>query len=204
MTDWYQRMFGRPNPGRRAPTPASRYLDDPSTEPRANAPERGIFIEPRGLPNTGGPVVPDWARVRRRGERVPLSQLTGRDRRGPVEREPYGDNFAAWIDEGRMRPNFPDELLERPAAAGDEPANPGREPTNRGNVIADGHNVEAFDPTSEWAAAEERSAERWRRGAPNAIDLFFAAVFGARARRGTVQVENDDMQDEIRGNRPRR
>lgn len=258
QTDWYQRMFGRPSPGRRAPTRASRYLDDPASEPRANAPERGIFIEPRGLPNTGGPVVPDWARARRRGERVPLSQLTGRDRRGPVEREPYGDNFAAWVDEGRMRPDFPDELLERPAPDGDGPANPGNVPRNPNNVIADATEAltpeylatrrqpyaearyrsralpngshlrtsepefdrvqeappEAFQPVApeisdvnrDWIAAEERSAERWRRGAPSPTDMFFAVVFGNRsaARQQVVADETAEALDEVTGRRPAR
>lgn len=131
MTDWYQRMFGRPNPGRRAPTPASRYLDDPASEPEANAPQRGIFIEPRGLPNTEAPVPPRWARTDRdRTANVPFS-VASEQERNPA---PFGDDFVTWLE--WTREPMPEFLRREPEVgpAIEQETNPGRTPTYANNV----------------------------------------------------------------------
>lgn len=57
-----------------------------------------------------------------------------------------------------------------------------------------------FNPTQEWIGAEERAAERWRRGEPNAVDLVFAAIFGNRGQRARTERELEQMRYEVRNN----
>lgn len=140
MTDWYSFFTGRPDPGRRAPTPASRYLDDPERTPsREDEPHlRRQEVAP------GSPVVPA---VRQPPSHVysqpgsdtpmaptPLSAMTGVARYPlpPARMDPYGEDFATWYNDtsnndvpGRI-PDFGEE---------EDPA--GRAPRNPENVIDD-------------------------------------------------------------------
>lgn len=277
MTDWYMLLTGRPNPGRRAPTPASRYLDDPASEPEV---DRASEASARARAAAGGPLPPEWARTRGRpaihserptvpvvvqsdgrirladvqagardavgyaragigaamglpgsGYRPPQAEsldertYVGVDDVGPILEDPrdvqvagavplpvatgedvapFGEDFPTWYEMQRYGAPLPSYLQ----AEDREPApDQGHAPRNPNNVIADAETppVARFDATREWIEAEQRVAQRFRRGQPNAADLFFAAVFGERtsARRETVARENDDMKDEIRGNRRR-
>lgn len=104
MTDFYQLMFGRPNPGARAQTPTSRYLNDPASEPGANAPQSGIFIEPRGRPVTERDFAPDWARTDRdRTSNVPFAVASEQE----TDPRPFGNDFVTWVrSTGEPMPEF--------------------------------------------------------------------------------------------------
>lgn len=217
MTDFYMMLTGRPSPGRQSRRAFLRYANDRESEPGANAPAQNGIVEGRGRPGVDSPMPPEWARVEpgRRNSNVPMSAATGEDTR------PFGDDFATWHETTRARP-APSYLRADDAVPQEEIPDPGHAPRNPGNVIADAPEPvgRGFDPDSEWAAAVERSRERWRAGRPSQVDTFIALIFGKEGpgrdladrvaddmNAGPltrIQRENDDMQDEIRGNRPRR
>lgn len=226
--DFYNFFTGRPNPGRTAPTPVSRYLSDtervPSTEATPHRQRREVA--------PGSPAVPvvrtPPARVYRYGPNqsgVPISVAAGQSE------EPFGNDFAAWYNEGLDR----GYTSESPPPA--EPENPGRTPMFENNIplgVEGGRRniptrlemgatdhaptveqefapiqstwdparragiMPDHDPTREWAAAEERANERWRSGRPSPADMIFAAVFGNRGGRSRNENELQQMRDEVR------
>lgn len=126
MTDWYNFVTGRPNPGRRAPTPASRFLDAPARPPSA---QPTPHLQRQGVA-PGRPVVPAVrtppARVYRYSRDqsgVPIDVAAGQSE------EPFGGDFATWYNEGLDRGYVSD-----PAPEPDAPDNPGRAPTYENNV----------------------------------------------------------------------
>lgn len=229
MTDWYSYFTGRPSPGRRAPTPASRFLDSPARTPSAEATPhlRRQEVAP------GRPVVPTVrtppARVYRYNRDqagVPIDVAAGQSE------EPFGNDFATWYNEGLDRGYISD-----PAPESNTPENVGREPTYENNVpigieggrrniptrLEMGANDHAptvpqdfaplpsewdperqagimpeLDPTEEWAAAEQRSQERWRAGRPSVADMVFAAVFGNHSTTQRMERELGQMRAEVR------
>lgn len=229
MTDFYQWLTGRPNPGRRARTPASRYLDGPDRAPSTQAtPHRQRQQVAPGSPSV--PVVDvSRARVYRHGRDqvgVPLSVAAGQSE------EPFGSDFATWYNEGLDR-----GYVSEPPPESAEPENPGRAPMFENNIplgieggsrniptrLEMGANDHAptvaqdfapiesrwdperqagimpdADPTRDWAAAEERAQERWRRAAPTPADMIFAAVFGNRGGRSRNENELRQMREQVR------
>lgn len=213
MTDFYQWAFGRPSPGKQRRRAFQSYANDgENREEVERTAERTQYRGEETLP-------PDWARgargrydeapveqAPRSAPRVPLSQLTGRDRNGAVERLPYGDDFASW--EAETRSDIP-SYMRRPEdpAPGDEPSNPGREPRNPGNQIGDAprsgedrrfyrqwHEAEALARQS-----EARARQRQEEGRQTPADVFHDMIYGRRQRE--IEEENADMQDDIRNNR---
>lgn len=126
MTDWYNFFTGRPSPGRRAPTPTSRFLDSPARTP---SPEATPHLRRQAVA-PGRPVVPTVRmppsrvyRYSRDQAGVPIDVAAGRSE------EPFGSDFATWYNEGLDR-----GYVSEPAPEPDTPENVGREPTYENNV----------------------------------------------------------------------
>lgn len=177
MTDFYQLMFGRPSPGRRA---FDYALFDRGKQTTRRTPEQvssGAEYE-----GTAPPMPPEWAsRLSERGryagsgpsERPVVygpGAITGEEPERVPFREAARPDFAEFV-RGRA-PILPERLEAR---GGPE------EPAPRGLPPPDANEERApFNPTQEWIAAEERSGARWRAGTPSQADMFFALVFGRR------------------------
>lgn len=196
MTDWYSFQFGRPSPGRRTRDRRESYLRG----------GRDSAVERSGVrPGASGPLPPDWsveatqarARAERQGQRrsarseptwvfptgdpvvpvidqnqpaesVPFSNLAGTDQ------TPTGDDFATWYENVR-HPPLPMAVANDPSV--DQPAEAprhGLDPPTAPEA------TRSADLDEEWARAEWRAMQRWRRGEQTEADLTFAAIMGRR------------------------
>lgn len=208
MTDFYQWLTGRPSPGKRQ---RERFLRYANNGENREAVERAGSLRPY---DDAGDLPPDWARRTAQdpltedgAPRVPLSQMTGRDRSGRVRRQPYGDDFVAWEGEVRASEMSPALRREEPPPEGDGPTNPGREPRDPGNVIADaprGERGEIWHGSEfwqDWHGAEMRARERWQEGKPTAWDMVFTAIYGRRDRLDEMQEDTEEMRQSARNPR---